>query len=241
MTTRSIVLVHGAFHGGWCWDRVVDRLATFGVHAVAPDLPYTSWKEDVDHVRQTIRGVGGPVLLVGHSLGGGLVCAAGDEPEVDRLGFISAMVTGPEETIRDRMTAAGVAEELRDGSNPELALGMSAIDEGYVVIDPAVAADVFYSDCTRDDAAFAASRLRPISGSSLTGRPEVAPWRSKPASYLFCTADHALADEVQQAYADGLTGRRDVLQSSHSPFWSRPDAVAGTLADWATMPSSSSQ
>jgi len=35
----AIVLVHGAWHGGWCWARVVERLTESGHHVVAPDLP----------------------------------------------------------------------------------------------------------------------------------------------------------------------------------------------------------
>jgi pimeloyl-ACP methyl ester carboxylesterase len=35
----SYVLVHGAWHGGWCWDRVVSLLKRVGHNAVALDLP----------------------------------------------------------------------------------------------------------------------------------------------------------------------------------------------------------
>ena len=234
MQPHSIVLIHGAWHVSWCWDRVVHRLGSWGITAVAPDLPYTSFEDDAAAVGDAIGSVAGPVLLVGHSLGGGLACETGAHPAVARLGFVSALVVGPDESIRDRMTAAGVREELREGSNPEIASGMRFADDGYVSMDPEVAAAVFFSDCSPEDAALAAKQLRPISGSSLTGRPSVAPWRTKPASYLFCTEDRALADEVQQGYAAGLTGRRDTLQASHSPFWSRPEALAGVLADWAT-------
>ena len=37
--TATVVLVHGAWHGGWCWERIVDRLSAGGVRAVAVDLP----------------------------------------------------------------------------------------------------------------------------------------------------------------------------------------------------------
>ena len=35
----TVVLVHGAWHGAWCWDAVVERLAAAGVPCVAVDLP----------------------------------------------------------------------------------------------------------------------------------------------------------------------------------------------------------
>jgi hypothetical protein len=110
---------------------------------------------------------------------------------------------------------------------------MSVSPDGWVSMEARAGAEIFFSDCTPEDAALAGARLRPISGSSLTGRPSSDPWRTKPASYLFCSEDRALADEVQEGYAAGLRGRRDRLDASHSPFWSRPAALAGILADWA--------
>ena len=35
----TFVLVHGAWHGGWCWEDVAPRLAADGHAVFAPDLP----------------------------------------------------------------------------------------------------------------------------------------------------------------------------------------------------------
>jgi alpha-beta hydrolase superfamily lysophospholipase len=37
----AAVLVHGAWHGAWCWERAVAALAADGISAVAIDLPGT--------------------------------------------------------------------------------------------------------------------------------------------------------------------------------------------------------
>ena len=37
--TARVVLVHGAWHGAWCWAPVVDLLRAEGVDVVAVDLP----------------------------------------------------------------------------------------------------------------------------------------------------------------------------------------------------------
>lgn len=34
----TYVLVHGAFHGGWCWRRVADRLTAAGHRVYTPTL-----------------------------------------------------------------------------------------------------------------------------------------------------------------------------------------------------------
>ncbi|MET7391945.1 hypothetical protein ABZS66_00400 [Dactylosporangium sp. NPDC005572] len=54
--------------------------------------------------------------------------------------------------------------------------------------------------------------------------------------HLFCGEDQALADEAQEGYAAGLTGRRDRPTASNSPFWSRPDALSCVIANWAAAP-----
>src|SRR6266852_2530157 len=38
MTGKTFVLVHGAWHGGWCWRRVADRLAQRGHRVFTPTL-----------------------------------------------------------------------------------------------------------------------------------------------------------------------------------------------------------
>jgi len=32
-------LVHGSWHGGWCWERLIPELEARGHRAVAVDLP----------------------------------------------------------------------------------------------------------------------------------------------------------------------------------------------------------
>ena len=80
MTT--FVLVHGASHGSWCWDKVVPLLEAQGHQAVAVDLPGNTYCEfDIpaaqvnldtyaNHVCRVLDRLGEPVVLVGHSLGG---------------------------------------------------------------------------------------------------------------------------------------------------------------------------
>lgn len=230
------VLVHGAFHGAWCWERVIRELTARNVTATAVELPYTSYDDDVATVHAAIEAAGRPVALVGHSLGGGLVCAAGGTANVARLGFVSAMVVGAGQSVPERLAAGGVAPEYLGGATPELAAGMGVTPDGRVTIDPAAAAAAFFSDCTAADVEAAVTRLRPVSPSSMTGLPCDEPWRNKPSSYIFCTRDRALPLEAQQAFAAGLSGTTHSLDSSHSPFWSRPAEVAEIITGWLADP-----
>ena len=84
----SFVLVHGAWHGAWCWEKVVPLLAARG-HAVrAIDLPghgrdpkppgAVTWDDYMDRMREAIEASGEPPILVGHSLGGAVITGAAD-------------------------------------------------------------------------------------------------------------------------------------------------------------------
>lgn len=81
MTSPTIVLVHGAWHGSWCWADVKSALEAGGLETVAVDLPghdvpgspqrkWNTLSSYVDHVHSVIDAIDGDVVLVGHSMGG---------------------------------------------------------------------------------------------------------------------------------------------------------------------------
>src|SRR6202035_3511720 len=60
-------LVHGAWHGGWCWDPLRAELEAFG-HAVhTPDLPCEDVEAGVEEYAAVVPAAD---VVVGHSLGG---------------------------------------------------------------------------------------------------------------------------------------------------------------------------
>ena len=71
-----IVLVHGAWHGAWCWDGVVAELGDRQIEAVAVELPFTGFEDDVDVVRSAIGSAGEGVVVCAHSYGGAVVSQA---------------------------------------------------------------------------------------------------------------------------------------------------------------------
>lgn len=86
----TYVLVHGAFHGSWCWEAVAARLAGAGHRVLTPDLPgagrlYVPGQQVItlsDQVKAVIDMIEGEdhtdVTLVGHSLAGMHVTVAAD-------------------------------------------------------------------------------------------------------------------------------------------------------------------
>ncbi|MDS0134265.1 MULTISPECIES: alpha/beta hydrolase [unclassified Amycolatopsis] len=102
----TYVLVHGAWHTGQCWARVVPRLAASGRpvftptltgygetrHLLAPDVGLRTHAADV--VRLLVEADLHDVVLVGHSYAGLVISAVANEvPErIARLVYLDAMV-----------------------------------------------------------------------------------------------------------------------------------------------------
>jgi hypothetical protein len=86
----TLVLVHGSWHGGWCWERVAPALAGAGFAVRTPTLttgPDTGLGDHAAQLGDEVRQSDEPVLLVAHSSAGAVAEVAA--PAVaDRLGGI---------------------------------------------------------------------------------------------------------------------------------------------------------
>src|ERR1700683_5743584 len=80
--TKNIVLVHGAFADGSGWMAVAKILLRDGFKVGVAQPPETSLEDDVAAANRTIDSMGGPVVLGGHSYGGIIITAAGNNEHV---------------------------------------------------------------------------------------------------------------------------------------------------------------
>ncbi len=223
MTTA--VLVHGAFHDGWCWQRVRSALDERGVPNQALDLPFTGLEGDAEAVARLLDAIDGPVVLMGHSYGGMVISrAASGRDDVAHLVYLCAVQLG--ENV-DLATAMATSDEL-----------MSAIvagDDGAMYVKPEVAPAVFYHDCDEELTATAVSHLRGMGFGVVQdddAPPPPAAWKKIESTYVVCSDDRTIAPESQRKMA---TNAQHVVEwdTSHSPMLSRPDLVADLLAELA--------
>ncbi len=239
--TPTLVLVHGAWHGAWCFAKLIDELTALGIATVAPDLPGhgadTNALGDLDvdaaRVRETVASIDGPVVLMGHSYGGLVISEAASDAataaKVERLVYLCAIVAAPKTTF------FGVpADHSRSLLGPLITVredGLSTIDTS----DLAAAKAAFYADCSDEDSLNAAAHLcaQPMGNMGLPVSGD--PLATIAGTYIRCTADRTIPIEVQDALIasasvaakafDTLT-----LDASHSPFLSQPKALAAQLA-----------
>src|ERR1700727_2384550 len=89
---KNVVLVHGAFADGSGWKRVADILKNDGYKVSVVQHPETSYADDQKYTKAAIDAMGGPVVLVGHSYGGCVCTAAGNQPNAGALFFFAVFV-----------------------------------------------------------------------------------------------------------------------------------------------------
>ncbi len=233
----TFVLVHGAWHGGWCWSKVVPLLERAGHRALAPDLP--GHGDDRTPVAQvTLRayadrvcGVAGaqrePVILVGHSMGGAVISQAAEQcPDAVRtLVYLAAFLLRSGASLFAR-AMAGERGELANHLRPEPA-------HGHILIDDAGIVPSFYHDCSVEDVAFARARLVPQSLEPFNALLQLTDARCMriPRVYVECLRDQAMPISLQREQHSDLPCAKVVsLDTSHSPFFSAPEALARELS-----------
>ena len=222
MTAPVAVLVHGLWHGGWCWEAVRAGLTGRGVDSVAVELPLTDLASDVQVTREALDRVGRPAVLVGHSYGGAVVTEAGAHPLVRELVYLAAYQLDEGESV----SRPGAVREL-----PDTRLGEAMrVSDGEVALDPDLGRQLLYPDAAADVAAAAVARLRPVGRTVFRGVPGRIAWRTVPSTYVVCTQDEVVHPERQRAMARRAT-RTVEWACGHSPTATRPAAVADLVAE----------
>lgn len=236
----TFVLVHGSWHGAWCWHRVVPELAALGHRVLAPDLPghgddatpiaQLSLKAYAESVAAVIRGATEAVVLVGHSFAGMVISQAAELiPErISRLVYLSAFLPTNGQSL-SRLAAADA------GNSVASSLHISA-DQQLASLDLARVGELLYPDCPDSDVALARQRLRAepllpfITPVAITaGRAG-----SIPCSYIECLNDIAIPLWFQrQMQAAMPCDPVHALPTGHSPFFAAPAELARLLANAA--------
>jgi pimeloyl-ACP methyl ester carboxylesterase len=215
----TLVLVHGAWHGPWCWQPLVDELPDVDVVTVAlpssgPDpQSLGDLTADADAVRTALAGVEGPVVLVGHSYGGIPVTeAASADLGVAHLVYLCAFQLDVGDSL---VSSLGGAVPPWQEVHPT-----------HVRVTTPEA--VFYNGVAQELTTQAVAAIGLQSTSSLTQPLSRAAWRELPSTYVVCEQDQAIPVEAQEAMS-GRAGTVLRLDTGHSPFLAAPAELAALL------------
>lgn len=239
----SIVLVHGAWHGAWCWGPVVSALAEHDISALPIDLPghgddpgaLTDLRGDAERVRHALDDCPEPVILVGHSYGGVVITEAGLHPNVSHLFYIASFNLDEGESAMSAAVADSEAGALDHSGRPDVLSYMHVADDGTSTVDDEGARILFYNDCSTEVADWALSRLGPHPIETLSQAPAAVAWRHQPSTYAICAKDNIVHPDLQRMLARRATTSVE-WPTGHSPFLSRPDLVADLLLSVRSSP-----
>ncbi|MFD0312686.1 alpha/beta fold hydrolase [Streptomyces flavalbus] len=214
----TLLLVHGAWHGAWCWDKLASALRAEGHRVRTVGLPSaggrTGLREDARTIRTALTHVDGPVVLVGHSYGGIPASeAAAGAGNVSHLVYLTAYQLDVGESL---LGFHGVP------TPPDGEAVTRSVPENPVAM--------FYGDVEPGEAEEAAKRLVPQSTKSFRDTLTEAGWHTVPSTYIVCENDRALPPETQERLAV-RSGAVHRLASGHSPFFSHPAELAAVLTE----------
>lgn len=238
---NTYFLVHGAWNGGWCWEKLRPLLEAEGHTVIAPDMPgHGGDKSPIDNqnlekyartVEALIARLKGPVILVGHSFGGMITSQAACyiPNKIKKLVYIAAFLP------RDGQSCVGITKNIKPTFHEKvLASGYDFIlsaDGKTSKIAPDSCADFIYNDIPRDIALMLAKRLGPESNAA---QQQAVVLNDKfndiPKAYVRCvfdqTIDISLQDKmVAKTYCDEVY----TLETGHCPFESAPRSLANII------------
>ena len=237
----TFVLIHGAFHGAWCWDKVTPLLEQGDHEVVTLDLPghgedrtpaaEVTLEGYADRVVEALDALPEPVVLVGHSLSGTVISQVAERrPEkIGKLVYLCALL------LPSAKSAIEASQE--DGGSVILENAEVQADQGRIILSEEGMKEALYHDCPED---FGRAR-RLISPQPLAplGTPvEVTEgnFGSVRRTYVHTAQDRAVSPAAQERMYTELPCEKVVSMSTgHLPFFAAPEELAGHLDSLAKL------
>lgn len=231
----AFVLVHGAWHGAWCWDELLPLLPG---HAEAVDLPGhgadttpvagCTLDAYVTRVVEALERVPEPAVLVGHSLGGISVAQAAERrPDLVRAAvFLAAYMP------RDGESGYGLARlDTASAITPECCVMRAG--EGLLDLVPERIRGAMYEGCPVELADAAVARLcpEPLKPMSTAVHLTLERFGSVERVYALCLGDRIVTPAFQRRLVEGQPCRSIELATGHSPFLSHAGLLAAALSE----------
>lgn len=219
----TILLVHGAFADASSWNRVISYLEDDGYRVIAVANPLRGVRSDSQYVADIVKGVGSPVVLVGHSYGGAVISEVA-APNVRALVYVAAFVPDAGET------ALGLSGKFPGSTlGAALAQPVALAGGGHdLYIQQGRFHEQFAADVPPEQAVAMAAGQRPVTEEALNEPARAAAWKTIPSWHIYGEQDRNIPPPLMAFMAERARSRRTeaVPGASHVVMISHPEAVA---------------
>ncbi|SHG93529.1 alpha/beta fold hydrolase [Cognatishimia maritima] len=222
------LLIHGSWHGAWCWFKVAPQLKSLGHSVDVPDLlgrgnckratQLISLKAMVREIGRTLCKDRKTTIVV-HSRYGILASALSEmfPDQIERVVYLASYMI-PNQARAARYFRADKASLL----TPYVTISKAGFwDE----LHPDIYREGLYHDCSEEDVTLASSLLcreplRPALSKLVLSEDR---YGSVPRAYIRLTEDRAVTRQVQdRCIGEVGVDRVESIHASHSAYFSRP-------------------
>jgi len=233
---KTYVLLHGAWHGSWCWNKVIPLLRTKGDTVITPDIPWTfdnlypNRSIDMNlfaaQLCELIVDLNVQVILVGHSMAGLLssIIISKIPDHISSAFYICGFIPAHGQCIND-------LESIMSNSTIASNMFLDQKKRSMIVPDTCIK-EGFFHDCNEIDYNFVKQRIKPqlvstflhtmdIDYSKLTDTRKI---------YIECKDDKAVPILAQREMQKNTNIDQTLsLPCGHSPFFSLPEKLVQLL------------
>ncbi|CAM3581123.1 alpha/beta fold hydrolase [Paenibacillus lupini] len=235
----TFILVHGSWHGAWCWTKLVPLLEKEGHKVVTFDLPghgldkspvqEIKLKNYTDSLTSILDSQTEQVILIGHSMAGLVITQTAEyRPEkIKSLVYLCAYLPKNEQTLLQISQS-----EKKDKPSDTPSAVIFSNDHVFMDLDKDLVQANFYGDCSESDVNYAKARvcLEPLAPFFEPVHLTDQHAESIPRFYIETLKDKAISIGLQrQMLADKPCKEVISMNSDHSPFFSHPEALAAHL------------
>ena len=224
----DIALVHGSYHGAWCWDFLAPELERLGHRAIAVNLAISDPSLGAEDYAKTVENAlaqSKEPVIVGHSMAGLVIPLVAAHRPVRRLIFLAAFLPSPGKSATDQR-----ATEAIDGRVAPRTAEWTDLGDDVWMVGPNTATELFFHDAPAAVARWATKRLRPQAYRVMTEITPLTSWPDVESRSIVCRDDRAVNPEWVRAAARERLGTEAIeLGGAHSPFLTRPAELAQVI------------
>ncbi len=219
----TIVLVHGAWADGSCWNNIILPLQRQGLKVTCAPIPLTSLSDDAAALNGALERTSGPLVLAAHAYGGAVIAAA-REDRVKSLVYIAALAPDQGETV---------AKVFYRGEPHPNAPKLTPDAHGFIWMPESGFREAVAHKASADQTSIMAAVQRPIALQCIQEPAPAPAWKVKPSWFLLAEEDRMINPKTQRFMADRMGATVRSKRVDHSPMYTAADLVIDAILEAA--------